>query len=99
MIVAIGIHPQRAPLFTVEERVALMKEICASYENVEVQSFSGLLVDSGDIGGMVDALAALSGQEQRHRLGQAARARYEEKFTVDQMTRRYENVYRELAGR
>lgn len=47
VIVAIGIHPQRAPLFTVEERLALMKEICASYENVEVQSFSGLLVDYG----------------------------------------------------
>jgi pantetheine-phosphate adenylyltransferase len=47
VIVAIGIHPQRAPLFTVEERVALMKEICASYENVEVQPFGGLLVDYG----------------------------------------------------
>ena len=60
---------------------------------------SGLLADSGDIAGMVNALASLVDGELRLRLGRAARARFEEKFTVDQMTRRYENVYCELARR
>jgi glycosyltransferase involved in cell wall biosynthesis len=59
---------------------------------------SGLLVDPGDIGGMVDALARVGDRERRLRFGQAARARFEERFTLDQMIRGYENVYRELAG-
>jgi glycosyltransferase involved in cell wall biosynthesis len=57
---------------------------------------SGLLVDSGDIGGMVDALVRASDARHRCRLGQAARARFEHKFTLDHMLRGYENVYREL---
>ena len=59
---------------------------------------SGLLVDPGDIAGMVDALARVGDRERRLRFGQAARARFEERFTLDQMIRGYENVYRELAG-
>ncbi len=45
VIVALGIHPSRVPLFSVEERSALMQSICAPYANVEVASFRGLLVD------------------------------------------------------
>jgi len=33
-----------APLFTVEERVDILSEVLADYENVRVESFSGLLV-------------------------------------------------------
>jgi pantetheine-phosphate adenylyltransferase len=47
VVVAIGVHPARVPLFSVEERLALMQEICAPYSNVEVASFRGLLVDYG----------------------------------------------------
>lgn len=47
VIVAIGIHPLRAPLFTIEERLEMMRTICTPYQNVEVQAFSGLLVDYG----------------------------------------------------
>jgi len=60
---------------------------------------SGLLVDSGDIDGMVDALTSTLDRERRCKLGHAARERFEEKFTLDQMIRRYENVYTELASR
>jgi len=59
---------------------------------------SGLLVDSGDIGSMVDALARLGDPERRLRLGQVARARFEQRFTLEHMIRGYENVYRELVG-
>jgi len=45
VIVALGVHPTRVPLFSIEERSALMKSICAPYGNVEVASFRGLLVD------------------------------------------------------
>ena len=47
VVVAIGVHPARVPLFSVEERLALMQTICAPYTNVEVASFRGLLVDYG----------------------------------------------------
>jgi glycosyltransferase involved in cell wall biosynthesis len=60
---------------------------------------SGLLVNPGDIGGMVEALALVRDTQLRRRLGQAAGARFSEKFTLEHMIRGYENVYRELAGR
>lgn len=47
VIVAIGINRTRAALFTVEQRLALMKQICVPYSNVRVESFEGLLVDYG----------------------------------------------------
>jgi len=45
VIVAVGTHPTRSPLFPVEKRLELLAEICAPFKNVTVQSFSGLLVD------------------------------------------------------
>jgi pantetheine-phosphate adenylyltransferase len=45
LIVGIGIHPTRRPLFSTEERTALLKELTADLDNVEVQSFHGLLID------------------------------------------------------
>ncbi len=32
-------------MFTIEERVELLKRVLESYDNVEVDTFSGLLVD------------------------------------------------------
>jgi pantetheine-phosphate adenylyltransferase len=45
VIVALGIHPTRAPVFDVDERLEMLRKICDVYPNVEVQSFGGLLVD------------------------------------------------------
>jgi pantetheine-phosphate adenylyltransferase len=45
VIVALGLHPSRQPLFSFDERLLLMKGICAPYTNVEVQAFEGLLVE------------------------------------------------------
>ena len=47
VIVAIGINRTRAALFTVEQRLSLMQQICVPYSNVRVESFEGLLVDYG----------------------------------------------------
>jgi pantetheine-phosphate adenylyltransferase len=47
LIVAVGMNPTRSPLFSVEERLALITEICAPFTNVSVASFDGLLVDYG----------------------------------------------------
>lgn len=45
VIVALGQHPTRGPLFTVEERLELLRAVCAPIANVEVAVFDGLLVD------------------------------------------------------
>ena len=45
LIVALGVHPTRAPLFTVDERMSLLREVTRPYPNVRIESFDGLLVD------------------------------------------------------
>jgi pantetheine-phosphate adenylyltransferase len=45
MVVAVLDNPGKRPLFPVEERVAMLKEATADLAGVEVDSFSGLLVE------------------------------------------------------
>jgi pantetheine-phosphate adenylyltransferase len=45
LIVAIGVHPTRQPLFSVDERVSLLGAITTEIANVEIQVFHGLLID------------------------------------------------------
>ncbi len=45
IIVSVLNNPSKSPLFTVEERVTMLKECTAHLKNVEIDSFSGLLVD------------------------------------------------------
>ncbi len=45
VIVGVLENPSKEPLFGVEERVSMLKEATADYPNVEVDSFSGLLVE------------------------------------------------------
>jgi pantetheine-phosphate adenylyltransferase len=44
LIVAVGINPDKAPFFTLEERVDLLQHVVAPFENVEVRPFTGLAV-------------------------------------------------------
>ena len=45
LIVAVLINSAKNPLFTIEERVELLKECCKDIPNVTVESFDGLTVD------------------------------------------------------
>lgn len=45
VIVAIGIHATRKPLFTAEERLGLLREVSSDLPNVTVDSFNGLLIE------------------------------------------------------
>jgi pantetheine-phosphate adenylyltransferase len=45
VIVAIGRHPTRNPLFTVEERLDLLRRCSSHLSNVRVEEFDGLLID------------------------------------------------------
>ena len=44
LIVAVLINSAKSPLFTVEERVAMLREACRDIPNVEIDSFNGLTV-------------------------------------------------------
>ena len=45
LIVGVLINSAKTPLFTIEERVELLRECCKDIPNVEVQSFEGLTVN------------------------------------------------------
>jgi pantetheine-phosphate adenylyltransferase len=45
VVVAVVENPSKEPLFRVEERVDMLREAAGELGNVEVDSFSGLLVD------------------------------------------------------
>ena len=45
VIVAVLTNPSKTPLFSLDERLAMLKEATAAIPGVEVDSFSGLLVD------------------------------------------------------
>ncbi len=45
LIVAVVRNPDKDPLFSVEERMEMLREITASFDSVRVEMFEGLLVD------------------------------------------------------
>jgi pantetheine-phosphate adenylyltransferase len=45
LIVSILRNETKQPLFTVEERIEMLREVVGHFPNVEVDSFNGLLVD------------------------------------------------------
>ncbi len=45
VVVAVLENPAKEPLFSVEERLAMLKEATGDVDNVELDRFSGLLVD------------------------------------------------------
>ena len=45
IIVAVLVNADKKPLFTPDERVAIIRQVFREYTNVEVDTFGGLLVD------------------------------------------------------
>lgn len=45
VVVAVAENPKKAPLFPLEERIAMLKAVTANYKNVVIEGFDGLLVD------------------------------------------------------
>jgi pantetheine-phosphate adenylyltransferase len=63
VVVAVVENPDKEPLFSVEERVAMLREALGEMADVEVDSFSGLLVDyarAKGIGAIVKGLRAVT---------------------------------------
>ena len=63
LILAILRHDEKSPVFSLEERMELLREAAAPFPNVEVDAFHGLLVDYAQrvgAGTIVRGLRALS---------------------------------------
>jgi pantetheine-phosphate adenylyltransferase len=63
VVVTVAINPGKTPLFSVEERVKMIKESVKDFDNILVDSFDGLVVDHAhQVGavGIIRGLRALS---------------------------------------
>lgn len=45
VVVVVSANPDKSPIFSIDERVQLIQTVCADMNNVEVDKFSGLLID------------------------------------------------------
>ena len=63
VVVTVAINPGKTPLFTVDERIQMLKESLRDFNNVIVDSFDGLVVDHAhEVGavGIIRGLRAVS---------------------------------------
>jgi pantetheine-phosphate adenylyltransferase len=76
VVVAVASNPGKAPLFTVEERVELAREVLQGISNVEIMGYSGLTVDFArqhGLGVVVRGLRAVSDFEFEFQLATMSR--------------------------
>lgn len=76
VVVAVAANPGKAPLFTVEERVQLAREVLREIPNVEVTGYTGLTVDFARLHGLpvvVRGLRAVSDFEFEFQLASMSR--------------------------
>ena len=63
VVVAVGVNASKNRLFDAEERIDMLREVCADYPNVSVDGFTGLLTtfcEERDIAAIVKGLRAVS---------------------------------------
>ena len=73
VIVAVFVNESKSSVFTVDERRAMLEEATASYGNVRIDSFHGLIVDyckAHDIPVIVKGLRAVSAFDQELQMAQ-----------------------------
>lgn len=73
VVVAVMINHSKKSLFTVEERMALIEDVCKKFPNVRVDSWHGLLVDfckENEIPAIVKGLRAVSDFEYELQMSQ-----------------------------
>ncbi|MBQ4568447.1 MAG: pantetheine-phosphate adenylyltransferase [Ruminococcus sp.] len=85
VIVAVLCNMDKNPSFTVQERIEFLKEVTAQYPNVEIDSFSGLLVDYAKEKGavaVVKGLRAVSDFEYEFQMSMINKKLYPQVETV-----------------
>lgn len=85
LIVGVLTNMSKSPTFTVEERIGLLKSAVSDYPNVEVRSFSGLLVDfmrELDAKVVIKGIRAISDFEYEFQMALTNKALYPELETL-----------------
>ncbi|MDR3626799.1 MAG: pantetheine-phosphate adenylyltransferase [Ignavibacteriaceae bacterium] len=59
VIVTVAVNPTKTPLFSVEERVEMLRKSVADIDNITVDSFDGLVVDHAHETGAVGIIRGL----------------------------------------
>jgi len=96
LIVAVLNNKGKSPLFSVEERVNILKEATKNLSNVRIDSFSGLLINyaaSQDIHVAVRGLRAVTDFEYELQLAQTNRQLSKEKLDTIFLTTSLEYAY------
>ena len=71
LIIAVLNNPNKEPLFSIEERVAMMKDVLKDKPNIEIDYYNGLLVDYAvqkEVNVIIRGLRALSDFEYEFQL-------------------------------
>jgi pantetheine-phosphate adenylyltransferase len=71
IVVAVAANPSKTPMFSLDERVALAREVLKEFKNVEVTGYDGLTVDfatKNDLQVIVRGLRAISDFEYEFQL-------------------------------
>ena len=105
VVVAIAANPNKAPLFSLEQRVDLARKVLADLPNVEVMGYSGLTVEFArkhDLSVVVRGLRAVSDFEFEFQLANMSRHLAREIETVfltpqEQFTFISSSLIREIA--
>ncbi|MEE9465518.1 MAG: pantetheine-phosphate adenylyltransferase, partial [Candidatus Neomarinimicrobiota bacterium] len=106
VIVTIAVNPLKTPLFTVEERLDMIRRSTGDLENVEVDYFSGLVVDYAKEKGacaIIRGLRALSDFEVEFQMALLNRDMEKDITTVflmphNRYTHLNSSIIREVAG-
>ena len=67
LVIAIGVHPGKAPLFSADERLGMLKDICAPLAReakceLDYVTFSGLVVEAARKAGAATSAVSASGK-------------------------------------
>lgn len=85
IVVAVAANPGKEPMFSLDERVELVKEVLADLDNVEVTGYSGLTIEFAQVHGLeviVRGLRAVSDFEYEFQLANMNRELTDDVETV-----------------
>lgn len=105
VVVTVAKNPGKKCLFTVDERIEMLKESLKDYDNVEVDSFNGLVVEHArQLGavGIIRGLRAVSDFEYEFQMALMNRKLHDELTTIflmphERFTYLNSTIVRELA--
>ncbi len=101
LIVSVLNNKEKKPLFSVEERVKILKEATKDLPNVKVDSFSGLLIDyanKNDIHTIIRGLRAITDFEYELQIAQTNRVLSKESVDTMFFTTSLEYAYLSSSG-